>query len=572
MLAVASAAAALDAQAVRGRVVDASSGGPAVGAIVSLVGGDGRRVASTLVAPDGAYRATAPSSGAWRVRVDLIGYEAWTSDLLALAPADTATLDVRLPLRRALLPTVSVQATTRCATRPDRAARTIALWEEVRRAVVGIALGEADRRPYELRVVERLVRADGPMGVTHRALLRAERVRPWEATDAARLDAEGWVRVDGDSVTYDAPDGDVLLSDAFLATHCFGLARRDERGDAQIGLTFAPLPDRALPDVAGTIWLDSATSALRVVGFAYTGVADSLSTGEPPGGSLAFARLPTGAWYLREWTLRLPNAARATHAASAAPRRRRRDPDLWRFVPYRERVGEAVPLASADRGDPRTTAVLSGRVTDSTTGAPLADALVLIPGEPAVRTDADGRYAADVRGVPDRDTDYRVSITHERLAALGLPDLARVVSMRAGTGAVVDLAVPSLATLLRGTCGAGPAMTAGGTRMRAGLAVGRLRAADGAALPDSVHVEASWAEPISLAQSAQGGAAGAAPTVAVREDGHFTVCPLPFDRDVELRASHDGRVAARLRFRLPTSGVAVGDLVLGAPAPTAPGR
>ena len=72
-----------------------------------------------------------------------------------------------------------------------------------------------------------------------------------------------------------APDADVLLDESFATSHCFRLAADDTSHRGQIGLAFTPAPGRGrdtLVDVAGVIWIDRATPALRSLEFLYTGL------------------------------------------------------------------------------------------------------------------------------------------------------------------------------------------------------------------------------------------------------------------------------------------------------------
>ena len=100
--------AALGAQAVVGRVVEDPGGTPAAGAIVTLVSPAGARLAPTVT--------------------------------------DTARLDVRLPLRRVRLDAVTVAGSTECTANPQDAPRTVAIWEEVRRALTISDIAERQGR------------------------------------------------------------------------------------------------------------------------------------------------------------------------------------------------------------------------------------------------------------------------------------------------------------------------------------------------------------------------------------------------------------------------------------------
>jgi len=99
------------------------------------------------------------------------------------------------------------------------------------------------------------------------------------------------------------PDEAVLLSDGFAATHCFRSVRHRNR-PGQIGVAFEPAPKRKRSDIQGVLWLDEASSELREIRFQFVN-AGILSRFEP-GGFTRFHRMPSGAWIVSEWQLRMP--------------------------------------------------------------------------------------------------------------------------------------------------------------------------------------------------------------------------------------------------------------------------
>jgi hypothetical protein len=62
-----------------------------------------------------------------------------------------------------------------------------------------------------------------------------------------------------------------------------------------------------LPDVTGTLWLDSATVALQALEWEYTELSRWARIGGPRG-TMNFDRLPNGAWFITRWKLRAPVA------------------------------------------------------------------------------------------------------------------------------------------------------------------------------------------------------------------------------------------------------------------------
>jgi hypothetical protein len=71
-----------------------------------------------------------------------------------------------------------------------------------------------------------------------------------------------------------------------------------------VGLGFEPVADRRLTDIAGVLWLDPRSAELRDLEFHYTNLGQWAGT--RAGGSITFARLPSGAWVIRKWYIRAP--------------------------------------------------------------------------------------------------------------------------------------------------------------------------------------------------------------------------------------------------------------------------
>lgn len=532
LLTVATVPVALGAQAVRGHVVDAVAGAPARGALVTLLGADGGRIAPTLVGEDGAYTVAAPGAGSYRVRVDLIGYETWMSGALAIGPADTLALDVRLPLKRAELAPITVQDEARCETQPQQVPRMLAIWEEIRRALTISDL--STRRglvPLDLEVVESR-RGFGGRTQQVRRRTRSAGSRPWAVRPPAELAARGFVREDEGAFEFVGPDAPILLSSEFVETHCFrSVRRRALFGGGAVGLAFEPVPGRTVPDVQGTIWLDARTSELRTVDFTFVNLTGAMRAAGTAKGSLAFARQPSGAWYVRSWSLELPrgNAAR----------------------------GVAVPVGTlASR---RPAAVLRGVVFDSTLGEPLAGAIVHVPGTDSVVTDSLGRFSATIEDLSLDSLDVSVSVEHPRLATLGLASAERTVRVVAGRAVTVDAAVPSVRALMTAFCrrDVAAAVAPFGPPDN-GLLLGRATRADGQPLGVDAHVVVEWASDEPLGAGV--GERTQQRTVALGTDGAFRACPLPLGRTLRLAIEVGGARGPATEIVLPATGIGQIDL------------
>jgi hypothetical protein len=130
--------------------------------------------------------------------------------------------------------------------------------------------------------------------------------QPFVSLSGEDLSSGGyWRTLPNDSIAYYAPDATVLLSAAFARDHCFTVAEgRGERAGL-IGMAFEPVSGRDVPDVRGTIWLDSRTFELRLVEFRYSCL--PAATGNRNiGGEVHFERLPSGAWIVGRWFIRMP--------------------------------------------------------------------------------------------------------------------------------------------------------------------------------------------------------------------------------------------------------------------------
>jgi len=104
--------------------------------------------------------------------------------------------------------------------------------------------------------------------------------------------------------TYYSPDAAVFFSDAFLDTHCFSV--EGHRSDSTlVGLRFEPVRKRKLPDINGVLWLDRASSELRRLEYAYTGLEGWVPV-QLIGGWIDFRRLPNGAPLIVAWQIRAP--------------------------------------------------------------------------------------------------------------------------------------------------------------------------------------------------------------------------------------------------------------------------
>jgi hypothetical protein len=381
------------AQLVRGIVTDRASGDPIPGVVITLAAVPSGATLDVLSNPQGEFAARLGAPGRYVLVAKRIGAGRYTSPSFAIGEGETRRMDVVLDLApRSLgepLPRVIVSALEVCPGRSTEADRVAELWEEIRTALQAVQVSVRDSlvggrmslfvralHPRNLRVLSE-----------SRVALRPISAQPFASLTGDSLSTIGyWRELPGDSLALYGPDASVLVSRAFLRDHCYRIAppQRDRRG--LVGLAFEPVATRRLPDVAGTMWVDSLTRALRFVEFRYVRIPREIDVPRV-GGEVHFARLPSGAWVVNNWFIRMPQFALDGSGRFGS---RLFDQDGRRVVlRLREGGGEltgnAVPTSFS-------TAILKGRALD-TLRAALAGATVQLTGTwHRTSADLEGRF------------------------------------------------------------------------------------------------------------------------------------------------------------------------------------
>lgn len=215
----------------------------------------------------------------------------------------------------------------------------------------------------------------------------------------------------------------------------------------------------------------------------------------------------------------------------------------------------------ADAAQPRQARV-SGIVYDSVAHVGLAGALVqLVATSPggtvrlATVSDSAGRFVfpAVERGR------FVAGFFHPKLDSLGVEAPLSPLVVGGEGSLALDLAVPSVATVLHTACGAGA------TRDSSGAMVGYVRGAEHGLGAAGVDVRARWSE---ITIDAKAGV-----RLRVREsvtragdDGWFVLCRVPAGGLVVVSAGDPG---ATLELNVPYDGLLVRDLYVAAPPPAA---
>ena len=297
---VAPAAPALSAEL---RIRLQSSGDiPVAGALVALLDARDSVIAEGLSTERGTRVLRAPP-GIYRVRARRIGFLPFISSPVVVPRQGELLLAVETP--HVVLNRIVVTAKSQCK-RSDSGSQSLGVvWDEIDKALRASQLTIEDLGGFGRgRMYRKEVGTDGTVLSSDTTFFAITDRRPFGAIDPDTLAIKGYVL--GDEINgwnYFAPDETVLLSEQFAATHCFRLVRQAARR-GEIGVAFEPAPGRAVADIAGVLWVDERSAELREVVFRYVN-AGALSRFEA-GGFTHFLRVPSGAWLVDEWRLKVP--------------------------------------------------------------------------------------------------------------------------------------------------------------------------------------------------------------------------------------------------------------------------
>jgi hypothetical protein len=559
--------AAAAAQTVTGQVVDGADGAPLAHAVVTLVDTARLRRGGVLTDSAGRFTLAAPAPGTYTVRAERVGSASTSSEPLALAAGDTARVHLVMGAA-ARLSAVRVTARERCRVRPAEGEAAARLWDEARKALVGTQLGEAGAPSVRLGRFTREIEPDRKTVRRELWTLSSSGAHSFRSVDVAELGTRGFVEpamsaAGTDSVIYHAPDAEVLLSDAFLESHCLRAVAPPGSRRGQLGLAVEPVPQRdkkdRRADVRGTLWIDTASFELRDFEFEYTDLPPNVPEGRA-GGMVGFARRADGAWYVDRWMISMPvqevvgHLRPPTYSLHAPHARAVREEEVVQRVT--ETGGRAIVTGATTRRTAPT--VLSGTMRDSSAAGgpvPLTDGRVLVLGTPfqALLNDA-GEFYLEV----PRAGDFLVRFEAPRATSLGI-GWTQLLPLRPGRELRIEAAIPGPPTLRAAHCeGAAardtvaPLLTGVVREWRAeGVsAAPTLRPAAGAS------VEVEWREPNWPADWKE------RRTVRADAQGTYRLCELPAGAAVGLRAKR-GRAASEQWVGLAErGGVLTRDFVL----------
>ncbi len=523
----------LAAQRVELLVREEGSSTPVGGAIARLVADTGV-VFVGLTAASGRLSLVAPSPGNYRIKLDRIGFVGLLSAPFELALDQVLQSELLMPTARFELPTVEVRSRSRCEQQGPGGAEAFAVWEEIQKALTASVITEqAAAVPLRVREFQRWLRRDGTLIHEYHVLATETHGPVYASLSPERLAAEGFLlTTDRDSLVFAVPDARLLISDAFSATHCFGV----QPGEAGlIGLTFEPAPGRRLPDVSGTIWVDRNSGELRHLEYEYTSLPGLLARAGL-GGRVEFRRLPDGEWIVGYWHVRTPEI-RVTEVRTTGNVRS----EMPRHLGYVE-LGGRVEVQQAG-GGAAPLAIVTGQLTDQTAeDAPLTGAVIQVDGYPAtVQTDPQGHYLLSLPLYGPQT----VTASHPKLGHFGPATLP--VTLSIGDTARADFAVPPVADLAGQACGAGAARRAG--------VIGVLLLEDGSG-GVGVEIKARWEDPARGRREAR---------ARTGKRGLYTFCDLPAETPLLLVVERRGRIILERQIELGFREFAWADLWLLSP-------
>jgi len=430
----------LAAQVIRGAVTEQTTNTPQAGVLLSVLDSSGATVLHALSDDKGGFEIRLPGAGTYSIDAKRIGVRRVQIRPFTIAAGETRRVDISVEPLPAVLSSVKVTGRTSCVRNPATNARTAALWEDARAALTAAVI----TRNLSVGASDTVMRFNRKLDPNSWRVLYETRRRvsvaidrPFRSLPAEVLSIGGYVTVNQDGSTdYYAPDAEVLLSDTFLADHCFKIEPpngMDHLG--HIGLAFQPIPEHKKPDIKGVLWMDEKTSELRSLEFTYTWLPNELRPVDF-GGVVSFFRLPGGRWIVRSWRIRMPEFSNQRYSerydGGYVAMGRSGTPQLVRITEEGGAVPVDVLLNQAGR--------VSGSVIDTVSKKPVAGITVALAGtSDSTMTAMDGTF--DLPFV--QPGSYTIVLRHPALDSLGVEHLAQALDVQAGGVTRVGLRLPT---------------------------------------------------------------------------------------------------------------------------------
>jgi len=534
---------------VRGVATDSASAAPVPGAVITILSATGATLARTVSDSRGQFTVTVAGDGVpTHARVLRIGFRPRDLDLAAVTDSPLRVAMVRLP---PLLDAVRVTDRELCPNSSDRGG-AFALWEQVRAGLLGtIVAREANPALATMLTYERREDAGDHIVERQTVLVRSgNTTRPFIAAASAKQFADaGFMARDTSGETLFAPDADVLLDEAFAATHCFHMQGADVAHPGQVGLAFTPARRRdGVVDVAGVVWIDAVAPSLRALEFRHTGFGQ-LYDRTPPGGHIEFRTAANGLSFIDRWWIDIPILR--VHAGGAGTiaggRVSESRPDQVTVDAIHNSGGSVLGARWQDGSSWAAEPTgISGIVVEQGTGRAVAGALVSLDGTvDTVATDSSGRFSL----TPVVAGKYKLRLSDTTLEAFARGRSAtRVVDVPAGHVSDIRIELPAIRETIAQVCKTD-------SKLFNAVVVGHLVDRD-SGVANNGEVAATWrvylgGKPLDLNREAM-----------VDRRGRFLLCGVPSDIAFQVRWSAVGaqadttlilnhREVGRLEWRLP---------------------
>jgi hypothetical protein len=444
----------------RGTVVFADGRTPAPAILIEAVDALGSVAGRALTNARGEFSLSVSSSNAHTLRALRVGYRPTvvTDVVPSATPMRVVLQEIGTRIAIARITTEDV-----CGIQTDAGSLVATAWEEVRKAIASAsAASSGDRFRAKVLTWNSTHALDGTGPIFQQFAPRElDTPEPYSGAAGRELARLGYARAaPGGAVDYLGPDAQTLISEQFAEMNCFRLTPPDADHPSWLGIAFRPARvGRAIVEIAGTFWIDTTTSALRILEYTYTNAPRDLSR-IGAGGRIEFDRLSSGEWLVRRWSIRL-----ATRAAIAELNRNG------------TRIADLVARLDVPPGAPTPLSRLFATISGGEVLAVRAEAREVLPvpatawraqfavgdnpGSPpgaSVELLRTGAFAlADSSGLvvvsnvqPGRDT--VIASTHA-LRSLAMPGLRTVITIAKGDSAAHPIRLPTDVQVLGQRCG-----------------------------------------------------------------------------------------------------------------------
>ena len=370
------------AQEVSGTVRDSVTGTPVRGAVVMVLAANRTPLERRLSSSNGSFRL---SIGAGTLlRVIRIGYLPFEKSINQLG---SEPLVVTMAPAGRMIAAVTVRSNPVCPRRDDQR-DALALWSAATDALLAVVVASADSQHTGLMtqlLFNRLMYPDGS-SIRRQSTRRVVtgNVMPIRADrDPEEFVQTGYVVTHAGGTTYYAPDPEVLLDSSFAATHCLSIRSGPRNDTTRIGVAFEPPYGRAIPDIAGVLWLTRNPLALHSLEFEYRGGIPQVVMNLRSGGRLQFETLSDGVPIISSWQVRSPRLAYVR--GRPLPAELYETGGLIADGVFTDGTSWLAPLAT-----------LRGRVSNIVTDQPVPNAVVSLDStDQSVATDSTGRFFFD---------------------------------------------------------------------------------------------------------------------------------------------------------------------------------